>query len=357
MKALKDRVHDVLDGQWDINIFRSLLKDLIIDNSSKSMNLVAELADSDYGGITFKGDLQMTACFAIINWGSNGIDELVRNTIVNPSYRNILNVTNILSCVASGHLEEHPFHRQIEQAKILKVSKEESSIRAAREGLLELMTEVEKDDLFPIGMMMGMQFTMNEKVKETFFAAMVARWFHFDKSGVESFKRLIEENHSEQTYHEFIENNNFLLEPFSANIWSKPRFGENLVPDFLIRAIDNTYTVVEIEKPTQAIITKAGNLSAAATHAKRQALDFRSWAIDNHLYAKNKFPEIWRPTCLVIIGLESNLTEIQKEQLRKENESTQGVLKIVGFDWLYNRAKSVFDNIISFGFNRSFKVK
>jgi hypothetical protein len=48
--------------------------------------------------------------------------------------------------------------------------------------------------------------------------------------------------------------------------------------------MDNNYTVVEIEKPDFAIITKSGELSAKTTHAKRQVLDFRDWAINNNLY-------------------------------------------------------------------------
>ncbi|MBK8522464.1 MAG: DUF4263 domain-containing protein [Chitinophagaceae bacterium] len=143
-----------------------------------------------------------------------------------------------------------------------------------------------------------------------------------------------------------------MLEPFHAQIWSKPKFGESLIPDFLIRSMDNNYTVVEIEQADFSIMTKAGELSAKTTHAKRQALDFRDWAINNGLYASRKFPGIYRPYCLVVIGRENELDEMQSQRLMQENESTQGVLKIVGFDWLLKRAQQTLDNLINFGFNR-----
>ena len=116
--------------------------------------------------------------------------------------------------------------------------------------------------------------------------------------------------------------------------------------------MDNSYTVVEIEKADFPIMTTAGELSSKTTHAKRQALDFRVWAIDNNLYALKTYPEMYRPFCLVVIGRESELSEKQALRLKQENESTQGILRIVGFDWLHNRAKATFDNIVNYGFER-----
>ena len=43
---------------------------------------------------------------------------------------------------------------------------------------------------------------------------------------------------------------------------------------------------------------------------------------------------------------------MQIERLKQENESTQGILKIVGFDWLLSRAQSTLDNMINYGFDR-----
>ncbi len=116
--------------------------------------------------------------------------------------------------------------------------------------------------------------------------------------------------------------------------------------------MDNSYTVVEIEQADFPIMTKAGELSAKTTHAKRQAMDFRDWAINNNLYAAKKYSGIYRPYCLVVIGRESELNEMQAQRLKQENESTQGILKIVGFDWLLSRAKSTLDYMVNFGFER-----
>lgn len=116
--------------------------------------------------------------------------------------------------------------------------------------------------------------------------------------------------------------------------------------------MDNSYTIVEIEQADFPIMTKAGELSAKTTHAKRQAMDFRDWAINNNLYTAKKYSGIYRPYFLVVIGRESELNEMQAQRLKQENESTQGILKIVGFDWLLSRAKSTLDYMVNFGFER-----
>jgi len=174
---------------------------------------------------------------------------------------------------------------------------------------------------------------------------------------LKGFAKLIENSGLQEIiYHNFLKANPLILEPFHAQIWSKPRFGEALVPNFLIRSMDNTYTVVEIERPDIKIMTNAGELSAYTTHAKRQALDFRDWASSNQLYAQQTYKGIARPFCLVVIGLEYELNDMQLRRLQQENESTQGTLKIVGFDWLLKRARSTFDNLIQYGFdNNTFK--
>ena len=52
-----------------------------------------------------------------------------------------------------------------------------------------------------------------------------------------------------------------------------------------------------------------------------------------------------------ILSLEKQV-EMQTNRLKQENESTQGILKIVGCDWLLSRAKSTLDNMVKFGFER-----
>lgn len=187
-----------------------------------------------------------------------------------------------------------------------------------------------------------------EKAMESLFFAIGARWFGLSHSRIEEYSKLVlREDIAEEEAHNYLAMHPYILEPFYSQIWSKERLGEALIADFVIRLIDNSYLVVEIEKPSDMIMTKSGNLSAKTTHAVRQALEYREWLLTNLLYSKQRFPELWRPACLVVIGQESHLNMLQQERLRQENESRQGILRIVGYDTLRDRAKAVISNLFN----------
>jgi hypothetical protein len=312
----------------------------------------------EYGGYTYKSDFQMLAFLGTLSWGTRGIKRLETRAIENGEYRAINNVTRFLSHLSSKTLDLLPSkNEQLESVKVLELSSEKYKTidwtTSARESLVQISKSVEIDDLFPMGILINMGFGINQLAQEHIFAALMARWFNFNSNGIDAYAELITSvKDPEIVYQNYLKNNPYLLEPFHAQIWSKPRFGEALVPDFLIQSMDNSYTIVEIERPDFQILTQDGELSAKTTHAKRQAMDFRDWAINNSLYANKRFPHMYRPYCLVVIGRESELNEMQINRLKQENESTQGVLRIVGFDWLYNRAKYTFENLLKYGFDR-----
>jgi hypothetical protein len=289
--------------------------------------------------------------------GIKGIVRLGEAAIKENSYRPINNITRLLSHISSRSLADFIYGKlQLRSITRLDLANEnfkgDEWITTAKKVLIDVVMSVETEEKFPIGITNNLSWPFNENAAEHIFAALIARWFNFSSIGLSAFSNLIESQKREIDYHNFLTSNPYILEPFHAQIWSKPKFGEDLIPDFLIRSMDNTYTVVEIEQADFPILTKAGELSAKTTHAKRQAMDFRDWAINNHLYAAQKYPGIYRPYCLVVIGKESDLNQMQFQRLKQENESAQGILKIVGFDWLLNRAKATLENMVNFGFDR-----
>lgn len=336
----------------------NLLLSLYKQNDDEALGLCVELAMSDFGGITYKVEFQNIVALSCLYWGPKGLIRLGEAAIKANSYRPINNVSNLLSHISSRTLSSFMFSRfNLKSITELDLASEkyktEEWTKVAKTVLIDLVKSVETETSFPIGITNNISFPVNENAVEHIFAALLARWFDFSPIGLHAFSKLVNTiGKSEIDYQKFLNANPYILEPFHAQIWSKPKFGEDLIPDFLIRSMDNTYTVVEIEQADFPIMTKAGELSAKTTHAKRQAMDFRDWAINNNLYAAKKYPGIYRPYCLVVIGRESELNEIQANRLKQENESTQGILKIVGFDWLLNRAKSTLDNMVNFGFER-----
>lgn len=357
MLSLEEKVN-LAEREGSLDDVSELIVELYNQNDGEALNLCVKLAMSEYGGHTYKSDFQNMAVLGVLHWGTEGLRRLGAATILTNSYRAINNTTRLLSHISSKTLGtfslSHFKKINIEMLDIFSKKYQSSEwTNIAKDVLIDVVKSVETDEKFPVGIAVNLGFSMNENASEHIFAALIARWFNLSSSGLKQFSDLMQiDGIKEIDYHNFLASNPYILEPFHAQIWSKPRFGEELVPDFLIRSMDNSYTVVEIERADAPIMTRNGELSATTTHAKRQALDFRFWATNNNLYAAKKYPGIYIPYCLVVIGRESELNEMQAERLKQENESTQGILKIVGFDWLLNRAQATLNNMINYGFDR-----
>jgi hypothetical protein len=137
-----------------------------------------------------------------------------------------------------------------------------------------------------------------------------------------------------------------ILDPMAQQVWSQPDFHGAHEPDFVIRRADNSYLIVEIETPGKQLMTQAAQLSADATHAEKQATDYREFLDERLSETRRHFPEYSSAECLAVIGLESSLVGSQRRSLANANAGRHKV-RISGFDWLAKRARSIIENVSS----------
>lgn len=83
------------------------------------------------------------------------------------------------------------------------------------------------------------------------------------------------------------------LLPAARDIWcfDRPRFGAEVVPDFLLCARNSSgfnWALVELESPTAPVLTKAGRMAAKLNDALRQVGDWRAWLRQNVAYAERQ---------------------------------------------------------------------
>lgn len=328
-----------------------------------------ELADFDFAP-DVKWVTRYAAAILQSLYGEQGLKDLAEMVLEDDSLAHIVVNIGVLACAAASVLEvlidsEILFMPRLRERLKIKAKNQDSDHPelASKKELFRVLATLPSVPWVNVGLNHTLSQLEHLRVSSgcdqienaiaELYAALTSRWFGLSRSGFSELRMLLaEQSISEERIQLFLESHPHLLEPFFAEIWAKPRLGEFLVADFLVRLMDDSYLVVEIEKPSDMILTRTGNLSAKATHAVRQALEYREWLLSNMLYAKQRFPGIWRPTCLVIVGLESSLDETQIARLRQENESRQGILKIVGFDWLLRRAETIIDNIINRGIRR-----
>jgi len=128
-------------------------------------------------------------------------------------------------------------------------------------------------------------------------------------------------------------------------VWSKPDFAGHLEPDFVLRRVDDTYLVVEIETPAKPIVTRRNQMSSLATQAIAQVTSYGEFLMQDVARARTFFPRLSQPDCLVVIGLEGALVASQSTALARDNAS-RSRLRVVGFDWVRERANAVTANVI-----------
>ncbi len=302
---------------------------------------------------------ELTAMF----WGIKGIDFLVEAGLNHENKWVKGEILIVLSHAATSleHVVESFIHVPDNLLKRLDLTNEkyhsENFIRAAKDGLLNIVVNLEPEHIATSVVshaIDGLAFKdspYSKKALDLLLAAFSSRWLHITRKKLMDYLSLLQKPHvSEEEIHKHIASNPYLLDPFYAHIWSKEPLGEELIADFIVRLMDGSYIAVEIEKPTDLIMTRKGDMSAPTTHAIRQAIEYRSWLTDNRLYAQQRFENLRRPSCLVVIGMENSLSEKQQKLLTQRNE--QGDVKIVGFDWLYQRAETILDNLIRHGLER-----
>lgn len=168
-----------------------------------------------------------------------------------------------------------------------------------------------------------------------------ARKLAIGPATITAYNRLIADRPDhEPSFHEFLARYPRLLDPAAVEVWSKPDLSGAREPYFVLRRIDDSYVVIEIETPAKPIMTNANQMSSQATQAVAQATTYRSFLMERFPLAASHFPRFHEPDCLVVIGLEQTLTPDGVEALARGNLSRNRP-RIVGYDWLANRAAAI----------------
>lgn len=145
---------------------------------------------------------------------------------------------------------------------------------------------------------------------------------------LDRFRTLLADESKEQQLQDFIEENSFLLAPFSQkeDFHPKYRLGKEYVTDFLIHnkpPLPFSHTFVEIEPAVESLFYKSrgreNELTTRANHAVEQLRDWRIWVRDNIAYLKNDFPNLDQCNYVLIIGRSEGLSEMQERKLAELN--------------------------------------
>ncbi|MGX1614925.1 Shedu immune nuclease family protein [Micromonospora chalcea] len=161
---------------------------------------------------------------------------------------------------------------------------------------------------------------------------------------LDDFEALVAQDLGESSYQEFLKHHPTVLDPLAAEVVPKHQFGDDYVPDFVIRRHDFRYLVVEIEKPKDRIFNKKDDFTGEFSHALGQVLDFQGWVAERGEYARSKLPSIENPRGLLVIGRRSALTEKQEKKLRRWCVNSS-LIDVVTFDDLVISGRQLFRSL------------
>jgi Domain of unknown function (DUF4263) len=154
---------------------------------------------------------------------------------------------------------------------------------------------------------------------------------------------------SEEDVHQFLVNYPVFvpaLWPYENTIFSKLSLANQHTVDFAHARTNTpgaTWHLIEIERPQEALFTKAGNPTAKLSHAMRQLQDWYSWFIEERDFVFRRFPHqsfmrkagLWKPELWLVMGRRASVADSDRRLLQRLNE---GHVIIKTFDWLLDHA-------------------
>lgn len=324
--------------------FYEFLGKAIDDRGKQSFEQVAEMAERD-SDLEIKGP-----CFAVLAcWRDDGLAKMIEIAVRKRTSKDTSAAIKMLALLAAGKPISSLsafFHDETALNRINAILSEANLAGAARRRLSELIMTIPEDDLLiPLGTAITQLALSDPEIVGEIVHALSSKWLSFGPFELDEYAKLLEQKpEDEPSFHVFFERYPQMLDPMAIEVWSKPDFHGYKEPDFLIRRSDNSYLVIELENPAKPIMTQADQPSAYATQAVKQVNDYRSFLLERLVEARQYFPHIHDPDCLVVIGLEKQLLPSQAKALQQENHS-RSKLRIVGFDWILQRARAVLSNV------------
>ena len=347
--VLRNLVEEFISSAESSHTLQELLDQCVQDGSIDSMICVRMLFESMYDEITFNMELKIPAAWTLAYWKKAGLNELYNSTTTNPTNKNIAICVFILSTISANFSDKYtPLFCDGNLLRTLKQNSEHDPtiIECARTKLIQLIISLEDEGKLLDAIAIGFTWLTYQGPITTreLFVALSSRWLTISQPLLLEYERLIQSFPSDEPkFQEFFANHPQFLDPMAVEIWPHPSLRGAKKPDFVVRLFDNSYLVVEIETPAKMLVTKKNVIAATVTHAVSQAVDYRKF-IDGMSDASTHFPGLDHLHCLVVVGLERDLSNIQRQALNNENFQRHS-LRIVGFDWLADRARSVQGNL------------
>lgn len=352
-EPLRDRIEQFIEGGTRLDELYALLQESIDAGTLDALSGVQRLFEDMYGGITFHMELKAPAASVLVVWGEVGLRNLVEGARRNSTHKNLSIAIELLASVAAGHpppvlgtLHDTDLAEAVDQS-ILTTPGLQSVARALlADFILSITDEAEAIGHVASAMWAGSWTGNRLPVQCELFAAISTRLLAVSTPVLDAFDALIRtQPENEPAFQEFLTKHPQILDPLAIRVWPQPDLFGFRSPDYILQRADGTYLVIEIECPGKRLVTNGGQLTSEVTHAEQQVADYRRYLVQRFSEIEKHLPNFQEPDCLVVVGLVRTLNPSQKQALHDANNGRTHT-RIVGFDWLLDRARTIAANIV-----------
>jgi hypothetical protein len=215
------------------------------------------------------------------------------------------------------------------------------------------------------------RFTSKESVgtisfgQTNFWVEKYQRSLHKLLEAITKFEALLatNSNATEDVFHQFLQQNTFLLDPI-GKVESKPKFTypngktspdgkKYLEPDFIVLSPSGSYRLIEIERASKNLATKAGHARQDLAQAAFQIAEWKQFIAQNYHVLEDRYPNISEnsPSAIILSrstqnGFESDVARLSKvDQLKRQFN----VDEILTYDDVLKNARSLYDKLSNLG--------
>lgn len=328
--------------------------ELARDNSQMAFDTLVELLENrDYDTID-KHIIPYFASRALLAKGEIGLNALIQILKRIDGFIYPMAILETIWQAGRGSLAI-PLLVSIEQVASIQPGLNDALIIAAQDAFIEIVSEArESPEAFH--RLINFLYHQNIRIRlhdndegyrefhYNIFQVLFDSTVRISQRLINQFEALLSAGHKEEELQQFLFANPVFLHPLASQVLNKHKLGDDFITDYVIETLTGEYIAVEIEKPSDVIITKKGDMTALFTHAFGQVLDFIDWVERNIAYAQTKLPGISTPKGLLVIGRLDGLTQKEINKLRRFSKNSMSI-EIVTFNDLLDRAKALYRNI------------
>jgi len=182
---------------------------------------------------------------------------------------------------------------------------------------------------------------------------------------ISSFEELLATNSNaiEDVFHKFLELNPILLDPI-GKVLSKPKLvypngktspdGKSYVePDFIVISPSGSYRLIEIERASKNLATRAGHARQDLAQAAFQIAEWKQFIAQNYHTLEDRFPNISEnsPSAIILSRSTQNGFESEAALRHKVDQLKRqfNVDEILTYDDVLKNARSLYDKLSNLG--------